>query len=136
MTGIVSQGWEIAVGDAASPEVFTAIAGVTDFDGPAFEKAVIDMSAINDAQGSYEPGKPKAQQVSLTINFDPDNAQHQNLLADSRDRTKRNYRITRTDNSPASTQTFQAFVVSFGESGSDDDKIPAAVVLQPTGTFT
>lgn len=136
MTGVVSQGWTIGVGDAASPEVFTTIPGATDIDGPSWEKAVIDMSALEDAIGSFEPGKPKVQPVSFTLNFDPDLVSHQNLEADSQARTKRNYRITRTDTSPSTTQTFQAFVTSFGVTVSDDEKVPAAIVLQPTGIVT
>jgi hypothetical protein len=51
------------------------------------------------------------------------------------DRVERDFRITFTDNSPATTWTFSAFVSGFSVSGAVDNVVEAQVTLEITGAI-
>ena len=137
MTGKVTQTCTLSYGDGGSPETFTAVPGTAELQLPGHEVGSIDMSSTDGAVGAFEPGKPKVQPISGSLNFDPDNAPQVQLRTDLLARTKRNWRLTLTDTSPDTTVTFEAFITTFGPiQASDDDKLSCPITLQPTGTVT
>ena len=75
-------------------------------------------------------------EITLTIQYDPDDSGHAALLTDHDARTLRNFRITLTD-SPAQTLTFAARVRIWrlGEMQVDGVQMLTAV-LKPSGDWT
>lgn len=132
---LTSQGMTLGVGDGASPEVFTTIAEINSIDGPGGQANEIDVTDLSSTAKEYLIGLQDEGDVTLEINYIPQNTQHAQLRSDKASATQRNYRITFTD-SPATTWTFAAYVKGFSISNSVDDRTVASVVLRVTGSIT
>ena len=133
MSNIDAQLTTIAVGDAASPEVFTTIIQVTAIDGPDGSATEIDASNLSSTAKEFKVGLKDEGQVTLSINYDPDNAQHEILRAALGGTASKNYVITMSDGSPATTFSFAAFVMAFTPSYAVDGIVTASVTLRITG---
>ncbi len=131
---IPTQGIVIARGDGGSPEVFTLIAEISDFDGPGGERPDIDISSLDSTAREFLPGLKDGGDFTFTANMLPVDAQHVGLrdvdLAETT--TARNFRITLTDTG-ATTISFAAFVKQYRPSGGVDDKLIANVTMRVTG---
>lgn len=134
-SALSSQGMTIAVGDAASPEVFTTINEVKSIDGPGGQTAEIDVTDLNSTGKEYQLGLQDEGDITLDINYLPNDTQHAQLRADRAAGTKRNYRITFTD-SPTTTWTFEGLVKGFSISNSVDSVTGASVTIRVTGSIT
>lgn len=127
-----AQGMVIKHGDGASPEVFTTIPEVKSFSGPSGSASVIDVSDLSSTAKEKRMGLKDEGQVSLTIQYIPQNAVHAAMRADRSNRTLRNFQIDFTD-SPTTTWQFSAYVLSFATSGSVDGTVEANVTLEISG---
>jgi hypothetical protein len=134
---IPTQGIVIARGDGGSPEAFTLIAEITDFDGPGGERPDIDVSSLDSLAREYLPGLTDNGDFSCTMNFLPVDAQHVAIRDVDRleTATPRNFRITFTD-AGLTTATFAAFVKQYRPSGTVDDRVVANVTMRVTGEIT
>jgi len=134
---INAQGIVIARGDGGSPETYTLIAEITDFDGPGGERPDIDVSSLDSTAREYLPGLKDNGDFSFTANFLGADAQHVLIrdtdTAETTDAT--NFRITFTDVG-ATTATFAAFVKQYRPSGSVDAAVVANVTMRVTGDVT
>ena len=132
---IPTQGVTIARGDGASPEVFTLIAEITDFDGPGGERPDIDVSSLDSTSREYLAGLNDGGDFTCTMNMLPVDAQQVAIrdVDQFESGTARNFRITLTD-AGATTITFAAFVKQYRVSGSVDDRVIANVTMRVTGT--
>lgn len=136
MSGLSSQGVTIAWGDGASPEVFTVIANVTAYGGPNKENPEIDVTDLSSTAKEFVAGLVDNGEVTLSLNFDPDQATHEQLLDDLDARTIRNFQVSWSDASPDIEWTFPAFVKSFNPSAGVDAALSAEVTLRVTGAVT
>lgn len=76
-TGKAGRGTLLKMGDAGSPEIFTAIANVASFNGPNESMTMLDGTHLNSGEFMEKiPGMKDGGQVSLTCHFDPTNATH------------------------------------------------------------
>jgi len=134
---LASQGMTLAVGDAASPEVYTAISDLTDISGPDGSAGEIEVTDLSSTAKEFNRGLPDNGSVSGTVLFIPANVQHAQLRADfvSSTEVARNYRITFTD-SPATKWTFSAYVASLPISNSLDGTTTASLSLRIKGVIT
>jgi len=132
---LVSQGMTIAIGDGASPEVFTTITDVTDIAGPDGSASEIDTTDLSSTAREYRLGLTDNGNVTLTVNFKPQDTQHALLRTKSISGAETNFRITFTD-SPATTWTFAAFVKGVPISNSVDGVTTASITLRVTGAVT
>ena len=131
-SAMVTEGITIQRGDGASPEVFTTIGELTDFDGPSGQAAVIDATHFQSTGKEKVIGLPDEGQFTVSGNYVQANAAQAGLITDRNARTLRNFKITFTD-SPATVWTFAAYVLNFSVSGAVDDKIPFSVTLEISG---
>ena len=131
-----SQGVKIARGDGASPEVFTNLPEIREFTGPGGSASIIDVSDLDSTFREKILGLPDEGQLSFTIHYIADNAQHQALRSDRAARTLRNFRITWTDTSPSIQWSFTGYVTEFSVSGGVDDVVLANTVIEITGAIT
>lgn len=130
-----SQGMELKIGDGASPEVFTKITEVKNFNGPGGTATVIDTSDLDSVAKEKRMGLPDEGQFTFTINYVPNDTQHTALRAARASRALTNFKLLFTD-SPQTTWTFAAFVLGFAISGAVDGVVQANVTLEVSGAIT
>jgi hypothetical protein len=130
-----SQGMQLKIGDAASPEVFTAIAETSNIDGPGGSATVIDVSDLDSTAREKRLGLNDEGQISFTINYIPSNTQHAALRTARANRTLKNFQLGFTD-SPQTTWSFAAYVNGFTISNSVDGVTQANVTLEVSGSIT
>lgn len=132
-----AQGMLIKIGNGATPtEVFSTIPEIKTFSGPSGSAAVIDVTDLSSAAKEKRMGLADEGQLSFTINYIPDNAQHIALRAKRAARTETNFKMVFTDDSPSTTWSFSAFVTGFAVSGAVDNVVEANVTLEITGAIT
>lgn len=129
---ITSQGVELQVGNGASPEVFSAICDITNFDGPSQSADPLEASSLCSTSKEFIPGLRDGGDLTLGLNFAPANTYHKQLQADLAAGVVRNYRIALSD-SPATTYEFTGFVTAFGFSASTNSVLTASCTIKVTG---
>ena len=112
LTVVNSKGMTLAIGDGASPEVFSAIGGITDMPNIAPSKSVKDRTSLGDSIRYYGHGIEEPPSFTLSIFWNPDDTEQVKLDTAYTDETQDNYQITCPDDSPATTYTFKAIVTS------------------------
>jgi predicted secreted protein len=135
--GISAFGTTLKIGDGAEPEVFGAIAEVTNISGPGMRMDTVDITSHGSAGGwkEYAGGLLDGGEIKLELNFLPGNASHQSLSAAMVARVKKNFKLEFPD-TPATTWSFAAFVTNFEPSAPVDGKLGASATLKITGQPT
>ncbi len=128
---ISSQNTRIQIGNGAGTEVFTDIGEIRSFNGPGGQANVIDATNLASTAREKLMGLADEGQLSLDISYVPTDVQHRQLLADRRDKVKRNFKIIFSD---TSTAAFAAYVLGFTVTGGVDQLVAATVVLEITGS--
>lgn len=134
-SGLEAQGVLLKRGDGATPEVFTAIAEITGFDGPSGSASVIDMTHLSSTAKEKKMGLMDEGQISIDGNLVTTDTQQEGLRDDRTARTLRNFQLVLTD-SPSTTLSFAAYVLTFSISGQVDGKIPFKCTLEISGQVT
>lgn len=135
MAGIDGKGVQLKRGDGTEPEVFTAIANITNLQGPGLSRNTIDVTA-HDSPSKYMEfigGLIDAGEVSVDVNYNP--AVHDTLVNDLEDDDPRNYQIVFPDPA-ATTWGIAAVMTGFEPSAPVDDKLAATLTLKVSGKPT
>ena len=135
-TALVARGTTIGVGDAASPEVYTTIANVESIGGPSSSTGDIEITDLSSTAKEFLLDLVDHGTVSLAVNLDPNNTQHDQLRSDNAAGTARNYRITFASASPNVTYTFAARVAEFSQESGVGAPLRVTVGLRVTGAIT
>lgn len=134
MSIYLSTGVTFARGDAASPEVFTALAQVLSIGAIDLQRPEIRTTNLGSTFASFVRGIKEGQPFDVVLQYDPDDSNHAQLRTDLDGSSSVNYRITLTD-SPAQTWTIPAIVTGFRVDEQTEDAVSTATVtLRPTGT--
>ena len=131
---IESQGVVIKV-STGSPSEFVAIGNVTSIKGPGGSASVIDVTNLDSSAKEKLMGLPDEGQITLDINYDPDNATHTTLRAARRARTRCEFNITLTDTTNT-VLTFFAYVLGFAMDVAVDQAVKVSVTLEVDGAVT
>lgn len=111
-----ARGTQIQIGDGATPEVFTTVAGAHDIDGPGGTNETIDITNHSSPGRTKEfvTGDKGEETISFKLEWNPADVQHAALedLYDSGELN--NYRLVRKD-VDATTDEFAALVTTFRE---------------------
>jgi hypothetical protein len=129
---ILVQGTLIQRGNGATPEVFTTIGEIIDFDGPGGESTEIPTTHVLSAAQEFRIGLRDEGTFNLTVNFLPGDAGQLGLQADRASAVIRNFRVTYTD-AGAAKDSFSAYVKGFRKKGSRDGVVSATVTLRISG---
>ncbi len=122
-------------GDAASPEVFTVVGDVISMGGPGITKEEIDTTALDSSAKESIGGLDDGGEITLELNWNPQDAQHVLLRSDAEGSARLNYRLVWNDVS--STQvTFNAEVMEFSINTEANDAVKASVRLKINGALT
>ena len=130
-SAIESQGVVLSY-SVGSPTSFASIGNVTGFNGPGGAASVIDTTNLASTAHEKLMGLPDEGQLTMDINYDPDNASHIALRAARRARTRVEFRITYTDTTPT-TDTFFGYVLGFAVQGAVDQQIKASITIEIDG---
>jgi hypothetical protein len=130
----IGYGSIFGIGDAASPEVFTALAEVSNITPPSDTVDTIDathMASPNRTrefiQGLIDPGE-----CSFDLNFIPGNSADDAIQAWKAAGGRKNCRITFPN---SVTWTFAALLTGYEPAVPVDDKMTATVTLKVTGSY-
>src|SRR4051812_7748684 len=107
---IESQGVKLYV-SVGSPTEWNAIGNVTGIKGPGGAASVIDVTNLDSSAKEKLMGLPDEGQISVELNYDPDNTQHTLLRVSRRSRTRLEFKIQLTD-ATNTLLTFAAYVLS------------------------
>lgn len=135
MATIQSQGCTFSTGDGASPEVFTAVGNVVNIGGPSGSAPVIDVSNLASTRREKNMGLPDAGQITLSVQFDPDDTGQTRCKTLRAARTAGNFKITLSD-SPATVWTFSGYVLEFSKSIEIDQVVMGNITIEITGAVT
>jgi len=110
---MIGYGSSIELGDGESPEEFTAIPGLKDFEFPRVgEVAEVDVTSHDSPDESEEsiPGLKKASEFDIEIHYDPEDAIHLELESIAEGRETRNFRAV---DPVDTTYEFEAYLKNF-----------------------
>jgi hypothetical protein len=130
-----SQGMEIQRGTAASPIVWATIPEVSEVSGPGGQAAEIDVTDLSSSAKEFRMGLQDEGQITLSVNYIPQDTVHELLRADRAAQTLTNFQILFTD-SPLTTWRFQAYVLGLEVSNSVDDVTKGSITLRVSGSIT
>lgn len=137
MAGVAAFGTQLKRGGTGG----TAVANVTTLSGPSAEADVLDVSAHDSPSAfrEYVAGMLDAGEISMGLNFDPNEATHADdtggLWNDFANRTESEWALV-FPTTPAVTVVFDAFVRRYEFSSPFDDKLDATVALKVTSNLT
>lgn len=141
MTGALSSfGTLVKKGDGGSPESFTTIAELLDIEGPEIELDTEEATSHSSTDGwaEYVGTILDGGEVSFEVNYIPTNATHNattGLIADMKNRTKRNFQIVFPD-AGNTTWSFTALVTKVGPGAPVRGKLSGSITLKMTGKPT
>jgi len=122
-------------GDGASPESFTTIGDVISIAGPNISKDEIEVTALDSASKEFIAALDDPGELTLELNWNPQDSEHVNLRSDAEGTTQRNYQIVWNDVS--STQVdFTGEVMEFSINTEANDAVKASVRIKISGSLT
>ena len=133
----IGYGVAFARGDGASPEVFTALAEITNITPPQLSRDTVDATHQGSPDGYREfiGGLRDSGEVSLEMNWIAGSTTDTTLLTDFDSDDPVNYRITFND-ADTTTATFAGFVTGYTPNSPMEDKQSASVTIKVTGKVT
>lgn len=132
-SALSTQNSTIAIGNGASPEVFTAIGEVKGIDGPGGGAAVIDVTHLGSSRREKRKGIPDGGQVTITANRVFGNAGQVAMIAAEASPDPYNFKITYPN---TETVIFEALVMEFREGSQVDGVVELSMTLEVTGEIT
>ncbi|MET9999827.1 phage tail tube protein [Streptomyces microflavus] len=131
MAGLDAFGTQLQRGDGAGPEVFTAIANVTDITPPAIERETLDVTTHGspDQWREHIGGLKDGGEVSIDINYDP--RIHDVLVDDLDDPNPRSYKVVWPGT--LGDWSFKAILKGFEPEAPHDDKLAASLTFKVSG---
>lgn len=136
MPGKTAQGTIISRETSLGSGSFVEVANVKSFSGPSAENPEIDVTVLTSAAKEFIGGLVDNGELTLELNFDPDESTHQQIFADQEASppTVTGWRITFV--SPTINYTWSAFVKSFSLSGEVDIALSGSLTLRLSGART
>lgn len=122
-------------GGTATPQTYTEIAEVVDFDGPGGSASVIDASHLKSTAREKRMGLPDEGQFSLSVNWIPTDTGQSAVRTARSNRSLKGFRITYTD-AAGTIQTFNGYVLQFSSSGSVDAKVDGSITIEISGAVS
>ena len=131
---IESAGVTLSV-SSGSPTTFAAVGNITAIRGTGAGAGVQDITNVEDTRKRKLMDLPDEGNVTLELNYDPDNATHIILRNARRNRTKLEFMIRLTDSPYAmnTTLTFYGYVLAFALGVQTSDAVRANITLAVVG---
>jgi len=137
---LIGYGCLFAIGDGATPEVFTDLAEVIDITPPSDSLDIIEVTHMTSPNRIKEfiPGLSDPGECSFTINFLPGEDDDDAIQALRGAVSPSNFRITfpAVGSAARVTWTFAGFLVGYEPTVPTNDRMTAAVRIKVTGPYT
>ena len=119
-----------------SGTTYNTVAQVTNISGLGGGSAtVIDITNLASTRREKRMGLPDEGQITLELNYDPDDTGHSALETLRDGRTLADFKITATDTTPTE-YTFQGYVTVFNKDFQIDDVAKGTLTIEITGAVT
>jgi len=135
MSYIDTEGTVLKVGNAASPEVFTAIPQIVSIDGPTSANSEKEVTNLSSTAKEFRPGLNDHGELSMEIEWDERNAVHAGIRTKFNARTVSNYQLIDAG-SPNKRYSFTGFWKTIPQSYQPDNVVRSNAVLRITGALT
>ena len=132
----IGYGTTFAIGDGATPEVFTPVAEVKSLKGLKYKKDQVEATHLTSPGGFKEfiDGLKDFDAISGTYNYEAGGASETALLAAYNSATRKNYKITFPN---GATWVFLGVMTECAPGDVDVDKImEGSFVIKPSGAAT
>lgn len=136
MAGKDAFGTALQRSDMASSPSFTEIANVSNISGPSTSRNTYDVTSHDqtDSWMEFIGGLKDGGEISLDLNWDPDQATHADLYDDYQDTDPRDYKIVLPSN--IAEWSFEAILTAFEPGYPVDGKLTASVTFKVSGKPT
>lgn len=129
--------WRLQVGNGASTETFTTLAGIKSFDGPNTELAFIETTDFDSTGGfrEFAPTLKDPGTLDLTLNFEPDSVTHESMVTDHDAKTLRNFKLRLKDAATDKIWSFAGYFASVGVRAEVDGLSECSVSIRISGAI-
>ena len=116
-----------------TPDTFTTIGDVVDWDGPGGTASIIDTTNLASTAKEKLVGLQDEGQFTLGINWDNSDVGQAACRTARTARTLKGFKVTYSD---ATIQTFDGYVMGFSTSGGVDDKVNGSITIEISGAVS
>ena len=124
-----------AVGPGVSPDDYTAFC-VNSIDPVGFTRTLVDVTTLCSEAHEYRLALKDGQEINVEAFYDPDDSVQEMLRTALNNGTTLAFKITLSDDSPATDITFNALVTAWSIGAAVDGVYPLRITLKPTGPLT
>jgi len=123
-------GTVFAVGDGTSPLDYAAFC-VNSIDPVGSTRTLIDVTTLCSTVHEYRLALKDGQEINIEAFYDPDDVVQSSLRTALDNGTTKYFKITLTDDSPATEVTFSALVTAWSFAAAVDGVYPLRITLKP-----
>jgi len=116
-----------------TPQTYTEICSITDWDLPGDTHNMIDYTALGSTRAEEKPGIPRGSAVTFSVNWTSDDT---GLLAAEVARAAKTLKTFKLTYSDSSVHTFTGYIIGINDSGGGDDKVNGSITIQRVGALT
>lgn len=134
-SALESQGVTLSIDTSTtSTATYTPLINLKDFSFRTGSATVIDTTDLSSTAKEKRMGLQDEGQCTFTLQINPKNSGHAELLEAKSDRVARKFRIVLTDVSTPTTYYFLGYVLSVPMNGSVDGVLESSVTVEITGS--
>lgn len=122
-----------AANGTITPQTYTEICSITDWDLPGDTHNMIDYTALGSTRAEEKPGIPRGGAVTFSVNWTSDDT---GLLAAETARAAKTLKTFKLTYSDDSVHTFTGYVIGINDSGGGDDKVNGSITIHRVGALT
>ncbi len=122
-----------AANGTVTPNTFTTIGDVVDWDGPSGSATIIDTSNLASTAKEKLVGLPDEGQFTLGVNWDSTDTGQAACDTARTGRLLKGFKVTYSD---SVVQTFDGYVMGLSSSGGVDDKVNGSITIEISGAVT
>lgn len=124
-------------GSGSSPESFTRICQVFSISGLGETSELIDATSFcSGGYKEYIPGLSDGEEISIECNYEQDDTNLGNLIADVKAKATRSYQVVVEDSSPDETFAFDAVPLSWVLNPAVDNRNTITFTFKISGEIT
>ncbi|MBW2647167.1 MAG: hypothetical protein JRE23_13535 [Deltaproteobacteria bacterium] len=121
-----------AANGTITPDTYTEICSILDWDLPGDTHNMIDFTALGSTRAEEKPGIPRGGAVTFSVNW---TSADSGLLAAEVARAAKSLRTFKLTYSDDAVHTFTGYVIGINDSGGGDDKVNGSITIQRVGAL-
>ncbi|MDA3835854.1 MAG: phage tail tube protein [Spirochaetales bacterium] len=117
---------------AMTPQAYTKIGNITDWDISGDSHNLIDFTTLGSLRAEEKPGIPRGSATTFSLNW---TAGDMGLLAAEAARDEKALKTFKVTYSDAAVHTFPGYVTGINDAGGGDDKVSGSVTIHRVGAL-